>query len=219
MQQDVPDFQIKNMFIFDFDGVLVDSVDVKTKAFIEIYKAYGSEIVDKIVLHHTQNGGMNRFDKFKYYHKEFLGLPINSDTIGSLSDKFSSIVVEKILRSDEIKGAIDCLDFCMQNGIICAIDSATPENELNYIVLRKGWKKYFKYILGSPNTKSKNIKKILNSKVDPKKTLFFGDSMSDYLAAKENKIDFIGINFLYKNDQSFLSFSNLTEFLRYYKEQ
>ena len=37
----------KNFFVFDFDGVIADSVEVKTEAFSEIYRSYGDEIVRK----------------------------------------------------------------------------------------------------------------------------------------------------------------------------
>ena len=39
--------QSKKLFIFDFDGVIVDSVDIKTEAFGEIYSNYGSFITEK----------------------------------------------------------------------------------------------------------------------------------------------------------------------------
>ena len=35
----------KKLVIFDFDGVLVDSVNVKTEAFGLMYKDYGSDVV------------------------------------------------------------------------------------------------------------------------------------------------------------------------------
>ena len=52
--------------IFDFDGVIVDSVDVKGLAFAEIYSKYGGGIAEKVLSHHRSNGGMSRKVKFKY---------------------------------------------------------------------------------------------------------------------------------------------------------
>ena len=61
----------KKFIVFDFDGVVLDSVEIKTNAFAEIYSEYGSEIVSKVVEYHKRNGGLSRFEKFKYYHKFF----------------------------------------------------------------------------------------------------------------------------------------------------
>ena len=58
----------KLLFIFDFDGVLVDSVELKTIAFVHLYEEYGSHIVDLVIAFHCKNGGMSRFEKFKYFH-------------------------------------------------------------------------------------------------------------------------------------------------------
>jgi len=60
--------------IFDFDGVIVESVQVKTDAFAEIYNPFGKEIVQKVVKHHKANGGISRFEKFELYHRNFLAL-------------------------------------------------------------------------------------------------------------------------------------------------
>ena len=58
----------KSVFVFDFDGVLADSVNIKTLAFYELYKEYGDSISSKVVEHHEANGGVSRFEKIKLYH-------------------------------------------------------------------------------------------------------------------------------------------------------
>mgnify|MGYP006077874289 FL=1 len=47
--------------IFDYDGVIAESVNVKTEAFAELYKPYGTDIVQKVIKHHEANGGVSRF--------------------------------------------------------------------------------------------------------------------------------------------------------------
>ncbi len=37
---------------FDFDGVLVESVDVKTRAYAYLFKEYGQDVVSKVVDYH-----------------------------------------------------------------------------------------------------------------------------------------------------------------------
>ena len=51
--------------ILDFDGVILESVSVKTEAFRTLF-SFVPKHVDEIVQFHIDNGGMSRFDKFRY---------------------------------------------------------------------------------------------------------------------------------------------------------
>ena len=51
----------KEILIFDFDGVICDSVNIKTQAFIELYKNYGSKIQEQVREYHLINSGISRF--------------------------------------------------------------------------------------------------------------------------------------------------------------
>ena len=53
--------------VFDFDGVLVESVHVKGEAFYQLYEGQGQEIQEKVLAHHLAHGGVSRFDKIKHY--------------------------------------------------------------------------------------------------------------------------------------------------------
>ena len=83
-----------NNLIFDFDGVLAESVHIKTHAFYKLYEKYGNEIAEKVVKHHKANGGMSRFDKFPYYHKTFLNIELTNEDIEILSNNFSNMVIK-----------------------------------------------------------------------------------------------------------------------------
>ena len=86
--------------VFDFDGVIKDSVDIKTDAFRELYKQYGDDIVKKVIEHHHKNGGVSRFKKIEYYHKEYLRLPLKGNQIDEIASKFSNIVLNKVIKSN-----------------------------------------------------------------------------------------------------------------------
>ena len=53
--------------VFDFDGVIAESVQVKTNAFAELYGPFGNDVVQKVISHHEANGGVSRYEKIKYY--------------------------------------------------------------------------------------------------------------------------------------------------------
>jgi beta-phosphoglucomutase-like phosphatase (HAD superfamily) len=204
----------KHIYIFDFDGVLADSVQVKTQAFEKLYQEYGGNVVRKVIEHHENNGGMSRFEKFRHYHQAFLGIMIDDDTVKALSKKFSKLVVDKVVASNEIKGTINFLEYCKKNRIICAVNSATPEVELKKIIRLKNWERYFQFVYGSPCSKVENIEKILNkTNFGRDGAVFFGDAKNDYDAAKLSRIDFIGINYSGKNKEGFNKFVDFTRLM------
>ena len=209
-------FREMRLYIFDFDGVLVDSVHVKTEAFADLYREYGESVVEQVVAHHCQNGGMSRYDKFRHYHRHFLGQPIGPEEVNELAKKFGELVVSKVVQSEKIAGADELLEYCNQEGIVCAINSATPEEELKYIVSQRGWNDHFRFIYGSPTKKADNILKIIDhsgSSID--EGLFFGDAMNDYSAAQEVVIDFVGINFaMAEMTHNFPSYGDLSGYLQ-----
>tara|TARA_B110001450_G_scaffold207151_1_gene197438 strand:- start:2411 stop:3085 length:675 start_codon:yes stop_codon:yes gene_type:complete len=184
----------KSILVFDFDGVLVDSIDIKADAFAELYNPYGSEIVEQVVKHHLANGGMSRFDKLNYYHNIYLNMKIDQFEMDSLANQFSKIVMDKVIACPEIPGAEKFIkEICLQHK--CYINSATPQNEIRQIVLARGLQKYFCTVLGSPISKSENLRniRVMNHEVPISDFLFFGDALSDFEAAANNNLDFIGI--------------------------
>ena len=179
---------------FDFDGVILDSVDVKTKAFAKMFRKYGPEVEERVVEYHLNNGGVSRFDKFRYYYEEILNKPVNEKIIKTLSEQFSNLVIDGVLSSPFMPGAREILESLKEKEIPCYIVSATPYEEINLIVKKKGLKGYFKEVHGSPRKKWEICQEIINRKdYNPQNCLLIGDAMSDYEAAQKNRISFLGI--------------------------
>lgn len=180
---------------FDFDGVILDSVNIKTEAFKEIYREYGSSVMEKVARHHIEHGGMSRFKKFKLYHKEFLNKDLCDKEIEELAKEFSNIVFKKILKADFIPGAKEFLDACKNLNKTCFIVSGTPEDEMKRIIEKRKLKKYFKEVKGSPVSKEESVSSIINEyNIDRQRAVFFGDAFSDMNAANLNSLKFVGIN-------------------------
>lgn len=195
----------KKLYIFDFDGVLADSVEIKTEAFFEMYVCHGEEVASRVVSHHRKNGGMPRNEKFRFYHQEYLGIELLESELEAMSSEFSSLVNRRVIESNEIPGAENFLKATCKQDNICCINSATPQEDMRMIIGERGWSRYFSEILGSPCTKGGNISNLMNMFGARKKDcLFFGDSHTDLDAAKKASIDFIGIgkNMLYVSVES-----------------
>ena len=179
--------------IFDFDGVILDSVDVKTQAFGDLYAPFGAEIKKKVIAHHLLHGGVSRFEKFKIYHNEFLHINISEKQIDDLAKEFSGLVFEKVLAACFIDGAESFLNYvhAKYKTFVC---TGTPQNEIEQIVDKRCLNNYFDELHGSPRKKTEIISKLLiKHNLAPSEVLFLGDAMTDYDAAKDTRINFVGI--------------------------
>lgn len=189
MKQNIESFQA---ILFDFDGVLAECMEVKTEAFAQMFKPYGEEIVKKVVDHHLRYGGISRYKKIEFFYREYLNKEISNDELNELAKIFSDFVVAKVIESNWVKGAKEFLEKYYKN-IDMFIISGTPQEELKLIVKKRGMKKYFKGVYGSPDTKPTIVKKIITeNEYNFEKLLYIGDSLSDYYDAKEVGIKFIG---------------------------
>lgn len=177
--------------IFDFDGVIAESVQVKTDAFTEMYRSFGQEVVQKVVGHHLAHGGVSRFEKFKLYHKEFLGIDLTEKEVEELAKEFSNLVVDKVISAPYVKGAYE---FISKNYKVydLFISSATPREEISKIVKARGLLKFFRGVYGSPEKKDEHVHIIMNrNNYKISEVVFVGDAPSDRDAARINNIGFI----------------------------
>jgi beta-phosphoglucomutase-like phosphatase (HAD superfamily) len=180
-------------FFFDFDGVLADSVEVKTWAFARLFAPYGPEIEAKVVDHHRRHSGVTRVDKFRHYYQEFLGRPLGEEGLADLCRRFASLVVDEVVAAPEIPGAEAFLSHWVER-LPCFVVSATPEEEIRAIVKLRNWARYFREVMGAPRSKRENLEILLGRyQLMPDRCLFFGDADSDYRAAQACGVHFLGI--------------------------
>ena len=178
--------------IFDFDGIIVESVDIKTQAFAELYQSYGDEIVQKVVAHHEANGGMSRYEKIQHYHNSYLGVSISSNDVETLASRFSQIVMDKVINAHYVDGALEFLESC-KDKYEYFISTGTPQSEIESILIARNIRHYFKCVLGSPVKKVEHVRSILEEfGYSPREVVFVGDAPSDIEAAQANGLDFIG---------------------------
>jgi HAD superfamily hydrolase (TIGR01549 family) len=179
---------------FDFDGVILDSVNVKTQAFASMFRQYGPEIEKAVVDYHLANGGVSRYEKFKYYYNILLDRRITVEELQYLDKKFSKMVIEKVLNSEFVPGALETLRELKNQKKTCFIVSGTPDNEIKNIVKNKGLDSYFQEVHGSPQKKIQIINDISKRyNLTLSKCLFIGDAITDYNAALECETKFLGI--------------------------
>lgn len=185
---------IKNI-IFDFDGVILNSVPTKTEGFRKLFQNFSTDAVNKLVLYHELNGGKSRYVKIKYFFNELLHKDISEQEILEYANKYSEITKEELTNPKYI--IEDTLNFIKRNHkkYEMHIASGADEKDLQYICNRLDLTKYFLSINGSPTIKPKIVKNILEvNNYKKEEVILVGDSINDCEAAKENHIEFYGYN-------------------------
>lgn len=183
--------QTLKIIILDFDGVIVESTEIKTAAFRKLFSNYPSH-VDEIVEYHEKNAGVNRYEKFKYIYKKILKQGLDRKKMIELGKRFSELVVEEIKACPLVPGALEFLEKYSKI-LKLFIASSTPEEELRMIVKARGLKKYFAGIYGAPSKKSEITLRIMKKENASKdEVLFVGDSAADLSEAIRAGVPFIG---------------------------
>jgi len=185
------------VLILDFDGVIVESVDIKNEAFKELYQEYDN--VDDIVQYHLQNNAISRCIKFKYICNNFLGGGYNEEIETELDNRFSEIVFQKIVQCPFVVGVEEFLQVFSKIYPIYVV-SASPQEELKRIITERNIQGYFSGIWGVPNIKVDAIRVILeNEKASPSEAIYVGDMVEDFKVAQKAGVVFVGR----KNKESF----------------
>jgi len=177
--------------LWDFDGVIAESVNVKTDAFYEMYLPYGKDVAECVVEHHMENGGVSRFEKFRHYHNTFLNIKLTDQDIKTMSQTFSDLVLRKVVSSPYIPGVIEFIQKT-QSKYKHFVISGTPNEEMKEIVSQRNIQDLFQDVMGSPKTKTEWIHELVKSnKIEISQSVFVGDAMTDFKAANETGMKFV----------------------------
>ena len=176
--------------IFDLDGVIIESAEIKTKAFELLFADYPDKL-QAIIDYHKENAGISRYVKFRHFYEKILGQELSVEKEDELGYQFSQIVLEKVMKAPLVVGVEDFLENNHQHYLLF-IASGTPEEELHYILRQRGLDTYFQGIYGTPRTKTGIIKQILTQyQLSNREVSFIGDAESDRIATTETNIFFI----------------------------
>ena len=183
------------VLLWDFDGVIMDSNPVRTYGFEEVLKGYPAEQLNELITYHKQNGGLPRYDKFRYFFEKIRDEQVSDAEIARLSARFSEIMLNKLM--DRSLLIPDSVNFIKANykKFIMHIVSGSDQTELRKVCDYLDLTQYFVSIVGSPVLKPVLTKQILKTyNYNKYEVAFIGDSVNDYAAAVENGIDFYGYN-------------------------
>ena len=169
--------------VFDCDGVLIDSVPVKTRAFGRLAEPYGEDARERFVQYHLEHGGVSRFKKFAWFFDNIIGRTITEQESQEWGERFAALSLDEVRRCDLITGAEDVLH-TWHGRIPLYVCSGAPGAEQTAVLQEKGLAQYFKAICGAPPAKTELLGQILQYwGHNPAQTLMVGDATTDRDAA------------------------------------
>lgn len=175
--------------ILDFDGVVLESADIKTRAFETLFAAWPDRL-DEIRRYHLDNSGISRHVKIRHIRARILALTPEEAEERLLADRFAALVDQEVLAARFVPGA---LEFVGRPGRrLLFVASGTPEEELRRIIAARGLASAFAGVFGSPRTKPAIIRQILlDHDLGREEIVFVGDGPSDEAASKETGVPFV----------------------------
>ena len=138
-------------YIFDFDGVIKESVRVKEKAFVELFKHESSSFQKRVADYHLENGGVSRYEKFKVWNN-WLGVENTDSRLKEQASKFAGIVVDNVVSAPYVEGAVDALAKA-SGAAKTFVATGTPDDEIKSILARLNLQNLFTEVHGSSCSK------------------------------------------------------------------
>lgn len=172
--------------VFDFDGTLVLSNDIKREGFFAAVaeRPDGPERMARIL-------ACPPGDRYAIFRRFAEG---TEDDANELAARYSSWCEERILVSPERPGASVALAQLRGAGIRVHVNSATPTAPLRSVVLRRYGEGSFDGVHGGHGAKRENLEAILRQEqLLPSSLAMVGDGIDDRDAALTVGCQFVGV--------------------------
>jgi phosphoglycolate phosphatase-like HAD superfamily hydrolase len=175
---------------WDFDGVIKESVQIKTEAFHDLFLSHGPQVAQRVREHHLAHGGMSRFQKIPLY-LEWAGLEPTAQRVDEYCEAFARAVEDAVVACAWVQGAQRMLLARPATSRYILV-TATPQEEIEGILERLAIRDCFSRVYGAPTPKAQGIAAALaDYSVKPGDALMIGDSKEDLRAAQQCGVKFL----------------------------
>jgi phosphoglycolate phosphatase-like HAD superfamily hydrolase len=176
--------------VWDFDGVIKESVEAKTQAFADIFGTFGKEIASRVAEHHKVHTGVSRFEKIPVY-LQWAGVVPTPEKIDTYARLFGETVRNAVINAPWVPGAREYLT-AFHTAKNFFLVTATPQQEIEEILRVLGIQNCFERCYGSPTSKQEALRQIVSIEATPlSSVVYIGDSNADFEAAHALNMTFV----------------------------
>ena len=180
-----------DLYIFDCDGVILDSNALKVQAMKEALEAlsFKPELVTKCTDYFANNFGKSRFHHVEHFVDDLLELKSDqkTETKDKILNYFSEQCRALYMTAKLTPGFLHLIQTLPGKKWVA---SGSEQSELRTVFKNRGLDKYFVDVFGSPTAKVELLTNILQDRPH-NRALMIGDAVSDFDASQANNIDFI----------------------------
>lgn len=185
--------------VIDFDGTLVDSNKIKRQGFLNFASSdIGGEAIMSRILGEVPG---DRARILSAYLQERAGRACGDGELLNALKTYNNMVDEAVISAPEMFGATELLSTLRQQGLRLVLSSATPEENLSYILIRRGWLSKFDAVFGKPREKIDTLQCLISTTTSVKQITVIGDGEDDKRSAEE-----IGCRFFPVGDAKGIAF-------------
>jgi phosphoglycolate phosphatase-like HAD superfamily hydrolase len=184
-----------DLFVFDCDGVILDSNGIKSQAFFDVALPFGEEQAERFVEYHKLRGGVSRQEKFKYFVAEILAVetPDRESLEIELVEAYARICRDGLQKCPMIPGVqafLATLPRSVQNYVV----SGGAQTEVRQALKERHLDQFFSLILGNPRSKQENMQQLFAAGVLKGRGAYFGDARLDMELARQYELDFVFVS-------------------------
>jgi len=181
-----------DLAIFDCDGVLLDTMQAKIKAFQVWVPERLEHLRDPFMEYIMNSFGQHRSYHIDYFYRDLAGESPSPEFLDEEVERFTSICEPLCAAAPWREGSREFVQACRDAGIARHVLSGTPQAPLEAMLAANDALGLFDRVLGSPPGKSESLGRLIaDAEAAPERAIFVGDANNDALAARHAGVPFI----------------------------
>ncbi|MGW3074951.1 HAD hydrolase-like protein [Kitasatospora sp. NPDC001132] len=182
--------------VFDLDGVLVDSNELKVECVRAAFDGFPADLVEQFTDEFRRTFGRSRQEHFAHFHRVSVERGLAGPDFEAFYERYAGAYADRLAHrypaAPLCAGAAETVQHLADRGVPLYVATGTPRGEADKVLAAGGLLGAFRAVLGGEEPKSRRLAEILrHAGVDARDVVLVGDSRQDVLAADETGIDFV----------------------------